>query len=226
MRRALSAAVLLLLLPSMPLNSLVPQVGADSIRVHFLPQKLVPRDVLTDGLGGRAFHITEDTFLVWVDLAPDMFFTHETCYILISKHRIRIKRGGWWPVLNQKSLFTDGGEKFALMSPFEMAAKRSNLPTDTDISIHVYPHELTSRDRLQDGPLERLFRIHNNTLLIWVDRLPGAFFAHPTAYLLISKQNVRVEDGIWWPVLNGRKILYGEGNKVGIVSPFRVFWNR
>jgi hypothetical protein len=206
------------------MSALVLQTGNDTIKVHFFPQTLVPRDILTDGPGGRTFHITEDTFLIWVDLAPDMFFSHDTCYILISKHRIRIKRGGWWPVLNRKNLFRDGqDERFALISPFTIPSLSAAKPSPGDsVSIHIYPHELNSRDRLQDGPLERSFRIHDNSLFIWVDRLPGAFFAHPTAYILVSKKNIRVEDGIWWPELNGRKILHNESNRVGIISPFHV----
>ncbi|MGB2906764.1 MAG: hypothetical protein WBB73_06675 [Candidatus Aminicenantaceae bacterium] len=223
MRRITVTIVLFLVFIPLQLFS---QGWDDHINVHFYPQTLVPRDILTDGPEGRAFRITEDTFLVWVDLSPDMFFEHETCYILISKNHIRVKKGRWWPVLNRKRLFMDGQGQFALISPFEMPWPPGNSPTGDEISVHVYPHELTSRDRLQDGPLERLFRIHDNSLFIWVDRLPGAFFAHPTAYILISKQDVQVEAGIWWPELNGRKILYGEGNRIGIISPFKVSWNR
>jgi len=219
MRRIIATLVLVLLFTPLTFFS---QGCDDHINVHFYPQTLVPRDILTDGLDGRAIRITEDTFLVWVDLAPEMFFEHETCYILISKNRIRIKKGRWWPVLNRKRLVMGGQGQFALISPFEVPRAPGNPPRRGEIAVHVYPHELTSHDRLQDGPQERLFRIHGNSLLIWVDRLPGAFFAHPTAYVLISKQSVRVEEGIWWPELNGRKILYGQSNKVGIISPFKV----
>ena len=219
MRRIIATFVFVLLFTPL---TIFPQGWDDHINVHFYPQTLVPRDILTDGPDGRAIRITADTFLVWVDLAPEMFFEHETCYILISKNRIRIKKGRWWPVLNRKRLFKDGQGQYAIVSPYKMPGRLDNPPTGEEIAVHVYPHELTSRDRLQDGPLERLFRIHSNSLLIWVDRLPGAFFAHPTAYILISKQNVRVEEGIWWPELNGRKILYGQSNRVGVISPFKV----
>jgi hypothetical protein len=202
--------------------ALFAQVGEENIHVYFYPQALDTRDTLTDGPGGRTFRIAEDTFLVWVDLEPDMFFTHETCYILISKDRIRIKRGNWWPVLNDKPILHNEQGRYALISPFEMPSNTGNPPSPQDVAVHVFPHELTSLDRLQDGPYERLFRIHDNSMLIWVDLLPGAFFAHPTAYILISKHNIRVENGIWWPVLNGKMILYGENNKIGIISPIKV----
>jgi hypothetical protein len=198
------------------------QGGDEYILVYFYPQSLSPQDTLRDGPDGRAFRIIEDTFLAWVDMAPDMFFAHETRYILISKKRIRVKKGHWWPVLNKKSLFLDGKGQYALISPFEIRPNRGNPPTGEEVTVHIYPYELNARDRLQDGPLERLFRIQDNSMLIWVDLLPGAFFAHPTAYVLISKQNIRIEDGIWWPELNGRTILYGQENRVGIVSPFKI----
>ncbi len=198
------------------------QGGDEAIHVHFYPQALSPSDTLADGPNGRTFRIAEDTFLIWIDLEPDLFFTHETRYILISKRKIKVRSGGWWPVLNGKSLFMDGQGQYALISPFEVPQNRGNPPTGEEIAVHILPYELDSRDRLQDGPRERLFRIQNNSMLIWVDLLPGAFFAHPTAYILISKQDIRIEDGIWWPELNGRPILYGQENRVGIVSPFKV----
>ena len=219
MRRTIPTFALFLIFIPLQLFS---QVQDDQIQVHFYPLALVPQDHLTDGPDGRAFRLAADTFLVWVDLEPDMFFVHNTCYILISKENIRIKRGNWWPVLNGKRILLGEQGRYALMSPFEMPRNRGNVSPDDSLAVHVWPHELTSFDRLQDGPRERLFRIHDNSMLIWVDLLPGAFFAHPTAYILISKQGIRVEDGIWWPELNGRQILYGQANKVGIVSPFRV----
>jgi hypothetical protein len=39
---------------------------------------------------------------------------------------------------------------------------------------------------------------------------------------LISRGSIRVEQGNWWPILNGKRILYGERNKTGIISPFKV----
>lgn len=90
------------------------------------------------------------------------------------------------------------------------------------IAIHVYPEELNSRDQLRDGDTERLFRLDDNTLLIWVDLEPGLFFTHPTAYVLISAEGSRVERGHWWPVLNGEKILHGQPNRTTVLSPFEV----
>jgi len=48
------------------------------------------------------------------------------------------------------------------------------------------------------------------------------FFAHPTAYILMSREHIRAEHGNWWPTLNGKRILYGQQNKIGILSPFKV----
>ena len=217
-RTTVTLALFLIFIPL----QLFSQGWDDQVHVHLYPQAIVPQDNLTDGPSGRTFRIASDTLLVWIDLAPAMFFTHETCYVLISKSGVRVKRGNWWPVLNGKRVLSGQQGRYALISPFEMPPNLEGPPPEEALSIHIFPRELTSLDRLQDGPLERLFRIHDNSMLIWVDLLPGAFFAHPTAYILISKQNIRVEDGIWWPVLNGREVLYGQENKIGIISPFEV----
>lgn len=198
------------------------QVRENPIEVHFYPHFLSPQDNLQDGPFGKKLDIREDTFFIWVDLFPGMFFTHKTAYILISQGNIRIERGDWWPVLNGKTILHNEHGKYALVSPFELPLLSTNEFIDEKIVIHVYPHELTSQDQLSDGPAEQLFRIDDNCLLVWVDFLPEAFFAHPTAYILISKNGIRAEHGIWWPILNGKKILYGELNKTGIISPFKV----
>ncbi len=203
--------------------SLFSQVRDHYIDVHFYPHSLSPQDNLQDGPYGKKLDIWEDTFFIWVDLFPGMFFTHKTAYILISNGNIRIEKGDWWPVLNGKMILHNEQGKYALVSPFELPLISVNGFIDDKIDIHVYPHELTSQDRLADGPMEQLFKIDDNCLLVWVDLLPDAFFVHPTAYILISREYIRAEYGNWWPTLNGRRILYGQQNKVGIISPFKVF---
>ena len=202
--------------------SLFSQGWDQHINVYFYPHSLSPQDSLQDGPYGKNYNISEDTFLVWVDLFPGMFFAHETAYILISKENVRVKRGNWWPVLNGKMILHNEHEGYALVSPFELSLISADGFIDDKIAIHVYPHELTSQDYLTDGHHEKLFKIDDNCLLIWIDFLPGAFFAHPTAYILISRENIRVKDGNWWPTLNGKIILYGQKNKTGILSPFKV----
>ena len=202
--------------------SLFSQVQDFPIEVHFYPHSLSPQDSLQDGPYGKYLDIREDTFFIWVDLFPGMFFAHKTAYILISQGDIRIERGDWWPVLNGKMILHNEQSKYALISPFGLALISVDEFMDARIDIHVYPHEITSQDSLADGPAERLFRIDDNCLLVWIDLLPEAYFAHPTAYVLISKESIRVERGNWWPTLNGRTVLYGEQNKTGIISPFKV----
>jgi hypothetical protein len=192
------------------------------IDVHFYPHALSPQDFLQDGPFGKKLDIQEDTFVIWVDLFPGMFFAHKTAYILISKGNIRIERGDWWPVLNGKMILYNENENYALISPFELQLISANGYIEKKIIIHIYPHQLTSQDKLADGPAEQLFKIDDNCLLVWVDLLPEAYFAHPTAYILISREHIRAEYGNWWPILNGRRILYGEQNKTGIISPFKV----
>jgi hypothetical protein len=202
--------------------ALFSQVRDQPIAVHFYPHAISPQDSLQDGPFGKYLDIREDTFFIWVDLFPGMFFAHKTAYILISKGNIRIERGDWWPVLNGRTILHNERGKYALISPFELPLISENAYIDEKIIIHVFPHELTSQDQLADGPDEHLFRIDDNCLLVWVDLLPEAFFVHPTAYILISRDNIRAEHGNWWPTLNGKRILYGEQNKTGIISPFKV----
>lgn len=194
----------------------------NTINIHFYPHSLSAQDSLQDGPHGKKIDISEETFLIWVDLFPDMFFAHETVYILITKENVRTERGNWWPELNGKMILHNEHSKYALISPFELPFNSTEGFMDNHIAIHVYPHELTSQDELTDGPLEALFKIYDNSQLVWVDFLPGAFFAHPTAYILISKENIHVEDGNWWPELNGHRILYGQQNKIGILSPITI----
>ena len=202
--------------------ALFSQVPDNYINVHFYPHSLSPQDSLRDGPYGKKFYIQEETFLIWVDLYPLLFFVHDTAYIFITKDNVRIESGSLWPDLNRKMILHNEHGKYALVSPFELPSYSSEGSINDKIAIHVYPHELTSRDKLSDGPQGESFKIYNNSQLIWIDFLPGAFFAHPTAYILISKDNIRVENGNWWPELNGRKILYGQKNKTGILSPFKI----
>ena len=210
--------IILFLFPLM----LFSQVWDDHINVHFYPHALSPQDILRDGPHGKKFNISGDAFLIWVDLFPDMFFAHKTAYILISKDDVRIKRGSWWPVLNGKMILHNEHNQYSLVSPFELQLISVDRFIDDKIIIHVYPHILTSQDRLSDGPSENMFRIGDNCLLIWVDFMPSAYFVHPTAYVFISKGNTHVEHGNWWPTLNGKTILYGQQNKIGIISPFKI----
>jgi hypothetical protein len=94
------------------------------------------------------------------------------------------------------------------------------------INIYICPHELTPEDRLVDGPDGKEFKITDDTLLIWVDLHPDARFAHPTVYVLISAAGTQVEEGKWWPVLNGKRILYGSRNKLAVISPFELMKHR
>lgn len=90
------------------------------------------------------------------------------------------------------------------------------------VIVYVFPHELSSRDRLQDGQSGRSLALHDNTLLLWVDMFPAARFSHRTAYVLISPEGTQIEEGAWWPVLNGRGILHSKPNFVSVISPFQV----
>jgi hypothetical protein len=90
------------------------------------------------------------------------------------------------------------------------------------VAVCVFPHELNSNDRLQDGRSGRVLSLPDSTLLVWVDLAPAARFSHPTAYVLISPEGTQVEEGVWWPVLNGRRILQSKPNSISVISPFQV----
>jgi len=200
----------------------VTQLGAANIKAFFYPHIITPEENLIDGPHGRKLDILENTALIWVDLEPTQKFPHETTYILISKEHIRVEKGTRWPVLNKRKIL--GGERnnYAILSPFSISYdSTSGIPEDR-IDIYIYPFELDPKNLLTDGPFENLFLIDDNCLLIWVDLLPAAYFTHPTAYIFISKNNIYVKNGKWWPMLNGKRILYGQQNKTGIISPFKI----
>ena len=78
-------------------------------------------------------------------------------------------------------------------------------------TVFVYPHKLTSKDvLLADGKNGKAIPIKSNSTLIWVDHNPGARFAHPTEFLLISEKGTQVIKGTWWPILNGKDLFRGE----------------
>jgi hypothetical protein len=90
------------------------------------------------------------------------------------------------------------------------------------VMAYIFPHELNGKDSLQDGHGGRIIKIEDNTLLIWVDLEPAARFSHHTAYVLISPEGTRIEEGARWPVLNGLGILHGKPNPASVISPFQV----
>jgi hypothetical protein len=187
----------------------------DYCQVYFYPHVLNQKDQLQDGPNKRLIPIEGNTLLVWVNLEPEMDFLHPTLYILISKQEIRTLKGEWWPVVNGKQVLYGEEEKYAILSPFSM-----DTNSYENIDVYIYPHELYPSDRLVDGLSGDMIKIVDNTLLIWVDLLPRAKFTHPTAYILISKEYTYMVKGGWWPELNGKRICYGEQNKLGVISPF------
>jgi len=90
------------------------------------------------------------------------------------------------------------------------------------VKIFAYSHILTPNDILRDGPNGDRIALPENAFLIWVDKMPGARFMHPTAYILITTNDVYLIEGSWWPVLNGQRILYGKKNQPAVSSPCRI----
>lgn len=79
-----------------------------------------------------------------------------------------------------------------------------------DAKVYVYPEPLTAEDTLTDGPNRKPIEITSETTLVWVDRMPGARYEHPTEYVLISAEGTRIVKGGWWPELNGKRLFGGE----------------
>jgi hypothetical protein len=110
----------------------------------------------------------------------------------------------------------------ALSAQFRIIGRRVPRSAPEPVAVYVFPYELNGKDRLQDGHNGRILKIQDNTLLIWADLEPAARFSHHTAYVLISPEGTRIEEGAWWPVLNGRGILHSKPNPASVISPFQV----
>lgn len=94
--------------------------------------------------------------------------------------------------------------------------------TTSMINVYCYPQPLVESDTLSDGSESAPFRISSPTMYFWVDLMPEARFAHPTLHVLLSETHSRLEQGEWWPVLNGRVILYGDQNPTLVKFPFSI----
>ncbi len=72
--------------------------------------------------------------------------------------------------------------------------------------VFVYPHKLCREPTSgADEPIE----IKSETILIWVDLMPGVRFSHPTEFILVSAEGTRIVQGSWWPTLNGKDLFEG-----------------
>jgi len=195
---------------------LLPSLAAAEEKVYIYPCVITPEDRLTDGPQGELIAILGDTMLLWADLYPDMRFVHPTLYVLICREGTRIVRGEWWPVLNGDRILYSVAANHTILCPF-IVGKR--IETES-ILAYIYPLSLTRSDRLRDGPEGDPIRIVGDTMLLWVDLLPGARFAHRTLYVLVCGKESRIVRGMWWPVLNGRRLFYGVPCNYTILSPF------
>lgn len=197
-----------------PYDSLLDQ----SVIAYLYPLELKKGDIISDGPHGPQYKIRSDTLFIWVDLMPDADFAHPTKYIFIRDHEkwpVLVRDGEWWPYLNEHPILYGSPNKSALVSPYQLDS----------ILVYLYPLELKEGDVVSDGEQGHSFKIKCDTLFIWIDLIPNAFFVHPTKYVFIRgmlKKPVRVADGEWWPCLNGSPILHFNTNLGALISPFRL----
>lgn len=90
--------------------------------VHMYPQKLSGADTLTDGPNGKRVEVTGETTLLWVDLAPNARYAHDTEYILVNARGSHVVKGQWWPVLNGKEILR-GEQNASITFPVELTEK-------------------------------------------------------------------------------------------------------
>ena len=190
----------------------------ECVIAYLYPTELKRGDVVSDGGHGPSFKIQSDTLFIWVDLMPDADFAHPTKYIFIRDHDkqpVLVFDGEWWPYLNGQPILYGSPNKYCSVSPYQL----------DQIMVYLYPSELREGDVVSDGPQGPSLKIDCDTLFIWVDLVPTAFFAHATKYVFIRGQldnPVIVADGEWWPCLNGQRILHGSPNLGALISPFKL----
>ncbi len=178
--------------------------------VYTAPEPLPADAKLSDGRY-TPIPLFAPTLVTWIDPMPEADFAHPTFYVLIGADmEIRVLDGWWWPSV-------DGETYLYGWAPWEV---HFPMVIDDELSegvmVYAYPYVLTPSDELFDG--DTRIPIPDTTLFYWVDLYPSAFFAHPTAYILISANGdfpiqgeVRAYEGEWWPTLNGETILLDEG---------------
>jgi hypothetical protein len=192
-----------------------------AVEVHLYPQLLNVNDRLQDGPNHEAFALEGDTFLIWIDLGPELRYTHPTAYVLISRLGVRVEAGGWWPVLNGRAIIYGRRNHSAIVSPRRIIDDAGDA-----IEVHVCPQELIAGDLLADGE-DTIMEVATDTLLVWIDLVPTAFFAHPTRYVLITADgDIRVLEGQWWPTVNGKPVLFSDDGDYAVPSPFRLMGTR
>lgn len=210
-------SVMLLLALCLELKAIAGE-QCECVIAYLYPVELKQGDVLSDGKHGPSFKIQSDTLFIWVDLMPDADFAHPTKYIFIRDHDkqpIVVHDGEWWPYLNGQQVLYGSPNKSCSVSPYQL----------DQIITYLYPVELKKGDVISDGPNGASLKMDCDTLFIWVDLMPSAYFAHPTKYVFIRgtlDKPVILADGEWWPCLNGQGIFHGSPNMGALISPFKL----
>ena len=102
---------------------------------------------------------------------------------------------------------------FLLTSPLMFSQE-----VDKPIHVHFYTHTLSSQNILQDGTDGKNLEIREDTIFIWIDLFPGMTCSQKFVYILVSKENIRVERENSWPILNGKMIPQNQYDKFSLIS--------
>lgn len=194
--------------------SISARAATPDVQVFVSDQLLCTSDKLSDG-GYTKLAIPETLLYTWVDLEPGAKFTHDTWYVFAGESgKAWDASGGWWPELNGSVHLY--GDEYKVEFPVEITLTDS---VALQPLAYVYPKPLSTDDKLSDGGYTDI-ELTDTTFLMWIDTDPDARFTHDTWYVLVSADgDVRVEEGGWWPVLNGSTILYGS-KPVTVEFPF------
>jgi len=90
---------------------------------------------------------------------------------------------------------------------------------DHSVIVFAWPDLLTEGDLVgpynqpETGSSKSPTEIQEDSWFIWIEDAPAAYFAHPSRFVIISKETglVSVSDENWWPILNGEGLWTSRG---------------
>jgi hypothetical protein len=98
---------------------------------------------------------------------------------------------------------------------------------ESDVVIYGPVEKLEPGDTVMpvldlDGHPIDPFVVETDTWFFWIDRDPFARFAHPTQFVFVEGDTIRVEDQQWYAVVKGEELLVPD---IAVDDPRRVYGN-